>query len=482
MKKGRRTPRRRSRLQYEKSFRSVPLPEDLETLGNCFGRVLQVCAMCHGLLPLLAALKLPSARVGFLDGLRSRWKERSNKSHAVFCALQDMVRKLDALDFRDERTRIGNPWYAVGYVKFLNKLHVIAAVPARDKKKYRPSDLFNLRSKEKFRLLQFSRKAEVAISTFLDKNLHNSLKAIFSGPPLKTLDAYNAAHEHLKTAMVNAGCVGMSARGTWKYVNPWIIRTLLVAFNLFYGVERVSFKDSATLRELPGPDKDNHRKQLEDVCKSNRISVVVEKVKYLYDIVLLLCYTCLSNRPSWRKQVTSAGVASRASGHQPGKRKLELADTKCLKRRKTIDGSERASQEKPGAIVERREALSVVKGCLKKERNGSYRYQIQGKFATRGPTRKTEMEAQRDADAVRKAKSCEAAQKILKDLRAKVLRAEGKKERTAVGYLQVNRNSYQYTIQGKWTARGPVRKTKKEANRDRDAVRRRRADMKPRRY
>ena len=65
-------------------------------------------------------------------------------------------------------------------------------------------------------------------------------------------------------------------------------------------------------------------------------------------------------------------------------------------------------------------------GGVKKQVNNTYAYAIQGHFAARGPSRRTKTEAQRDGEAVALAKDREAAQKILKDLRAKDLRAKGK--------------------------------------------------------
>ena len=61
----------------------------------------------------------------------------------------------------------------------------------------------------------------------------------------------------------------------------------------------------------------------------------------------------------------------------------------------------------------------------------TYQYEIRGKFAAAGPVRRTKLDAQRHADATRKAKGRKASQKVLKDLRtkalrAKVLRAQGK--------------------------------------------------------
>jgi len=65
-------------------------------------------------------------------------------------------------------------------------------------------------------------------------------------------------------------------------------------------------------------------------------------------------------------------VAGGASGHQPGKRNLEVAETQPLKRGKTLDTPERASQGKPNAIVCKGSKAKKQKSkqCAKKCRPG----------------------------------------------------------------------------------------------------------------
>ena len=66
-----------------------------------------------------------------------------------------------------------------------------------------------------------------------------------------------------------------------------------------------------------------------------------------------------------------------------------------------------------------------ILGGVKKYKKKYYQYVIQGQFAAKGPLRKTKTEAQRDGKAIALAKDREAAQKMLKDLEAKSLRAKG---------------------------------------------------------
>ena len=61
-------------------------------------------------------------------------------------------------------------------------------------------------------------------------------------------------------------------------------------------------------------------------------------------------------------------------------------------------------------MAEPKEFMSRVIGCVKKQTNGTYVYVISGNVPARGPTRKTKTEAERDADAARKAGDREAAQ------------------------------------------------------------------------
>ena len=62
-------------------------------------------------------------------------------------------------------------------------------------------------------------------------------------------------------------------------------------------------------------------------------------------------------------------------------------------------------------------------GCVEANQ-GRYCCKIQGKFAARGPPRKTHAEARRDGNAIAKAKDREQARKILTDLKVKDLRVK----------------------------------------------------------
>ena len=98
--------------------------------------------------------------------------------------------------------------------------------------------------------------------------------------------------------------------------------------------------------------------------------------------------------------------------------------------------------QRVAAFLKEDRAKKQALGRVEVRRSG-YTFRIHGKFAARGPCRKTKAEAQKDGEAVAKAGDGEATQKMLKDLRAKMLRAEGKHliEERSLGYVKKQSNN-----------------------------------------
>ena len=129
----------------------------------------------------------------------------------------------------------------------------------------------------KYARLEYSSDAESAINSFLDQELHSCLKTLLPTSGYPHLDEYNEADAKLEKAIVSARCSRLWSAAAQKYAGPWARRMALVSFNHSHGIEAVTFKKTAVLEDLPGPDMNDNRTKLQKTCALKLIDAVIRK-------------------------------------------------------------------------------------------------------------------------------------------------------------------------------------------------------------
>ena len=262
------------------------LPLDLTDLRLRFGACREQFADELGLLYLVGILKIPAGREVFMECSRDRVSTKDGYV-GLFAACADACRTCASEPWKQrfdaECREIRGPLKQHGFIEEMKRLFVIAKTVEPD-----PSSLQLGVSGMHYNLLPYSAGAAVAFGRFHD--LHSAVSAILIMGPPTSLETWRKYRDVLAGAVVRFHVTGLQGLA---YCFEYSVRCFLDGFMYAENVAALQVEDGDLLDALPGPDQQNHRRNLKAVFRTDSVQELVQELRLTQSVHLLLGIACM---------------------------------------------------------------------------------------------------------------------------------------------------------------------------------------------
>ena len=246
------------------------LPADLQDSVQRYPEVASICCErnCYGVLLLVSALKMPTARNVFLRC----WKNQGCGSSVefFFATLSQFASSMSGRSFETETKEIGGPLYAHGWQVLLRQLHVIG-------NSGNGKVLFLGNTETTARLQKIGAEATRSIRSWLD--LHVAVFAVIKLSPPSTVAEWTLRACILYEAFKFYKVPGMLV-GQQSFSCQWLVKTFLVSFMRSENVALPQIAQRDKIEDLNGLDQGGHVQKIAEQCKVSCILGLMRALWY----------------------------------------------------------------------------------------------------------------------------------------------------------------------------------------------------------
>ena len=285
---------------WKEVYKHEGVPTDIRNFRQIFSKAKIKFACCLGLIVLLAALKMPSARKEFMLKYPDRMVTVKSQPAAVYKACVGMCEALAAKNeiLVDEQDDIGGPLKAHGVIRQMCRIGVLikhskGVILGSTGNRYKIVHDMSDDSKENIRCFLF---------------LHPVVKSIlkFSVPQIVTLARWRTLAEILSEAYELYQIGGLVGDG---YCSEWLTRTLLDGI-MFDANARLSLAPDDRAVDLPGPDESGYLPLIVKSVGVSKASDLLECLGFSMPPHLFTMIACVAV-PLYLKQKKKAAVTDR---------------------------------------------------------------------------------------------------------------------------------------------------------------------------